>query len=162
MLIYRITKERYLENFTGLGGSYEDGARWNRPGTPVLYFGVSAPVAMLEMANYTTTPRMVPPSYRLGVYEIPDDAPIDYLEQADWPEDWDQFPHPESTQRLGDDWLQECSSLGLIVPSCAVPAGLGEIIVINPRHELADQIRLVETRREIFNPRAFIGLGDES
>ncbi|MCG5516875.1 RES family NAD+ phosphorylase [Ectothiorhodospira sp. 9100] len=160
MRIFRITKEKYLEVYTGLGGSYKDGARWNLPGTPVLYFALSAPVAMLEMANYTVTPRMVPPSYRLGVYEIPDDTPIEYLAQEHWPEDWARFPHPESTQRLGDEWLREGTGLGLIVPSCAVSAGLGEIMVVNPRHELTKQIKLVEARRDIFNPRAFPGLGD--
>lgn len=160
MLIYRITKDKYLEVYTGLGGSYEEGARWNLPGTPVMYFALSAPVAMLEMANYTVTPRMVPPSYRLGVYEIPDDAPVDYLEPEHWPEGWADFPHPESTQRLGDDWLGERTGFGLIVPSCAVPAGLGEIMVVNPQHEFAKQIKLVETRTDIFNPRAFPGLGD--
>lgn len=51
VLIFRITKKQYLTTLSGLGGSYEDGARWNKPGTPVLYFGTSAAVAMLEMAN---------------------------------------------------------------------------------------------------------------
>ncbi len=77
MRIYRISKVDYLEKLTGLGGSYQHGARWNLPGTPVLYFSLSPVVAMLEMANYTSSPRMVPASYRMGVYEIPDDAPIE-------------------------------------------------------------------------------------
>lgn len=159
MLIYRITKQRYLETYNGLGGSYEDGARWNLPGTPVLYFGLSAAVAMLEMANYTSTPRMVPPSYRLAVYEIPDDAPIERLDQADWPEDWFQFPYPDSTQVIGDQWLKSGQSFGLILPSCAVSGGLGEIMVVNPFHEAAQRIRLMEARSDIFNPRAFTGVG---
>jgi RES domain-containing protein len=159
MLIYRITKERYVETYNGLGGSYEDGARWNLPGTPVLYFGLSAAVAMLEMANYTSSPRMVPSSYRLAVYEIPEDAQIDRLDQEDWPEDWSHFPYPDSTQAIGDQWLREGQSFGLIVPSCAVSGGLGEIMVVNPAHESVRQIRLIETRSDIFNPRAFVGVG---
>ncbi len=158
MLIYRITKEQYLENFSGLGGSYEDGARWNMPGTPVLYFGLSAAVVMLEMANYTSTPRMVPPSFRLGVYEIPENTPIDRLEQTDWPEDWSQFPYSESTQAIGDQWLREGQKFGLIVPSCAISGDLGEVMVVNPAHETMRQIRLVEARSDIFNPRAFVGV----
>ena len=158
MLLFRITKENYLETYSGLGASYEDGARWNRPGTPVLYFGLSAAVAMLEMANYTSSPRMVPPSYRLGVYALPEDVAIDRLAQADWPEDWADFPYPASSQAIGDQWLREAGNFGLIVPSCAVPEGLGEIMVVNPLHPGLRQVRLVEARSDIFNPRAFSGL----
>lgn len=158
MLIFRITKDRYLEAYNGLGGSYKDGARWNKPGTPVLYFGLSAAVVMLEMANYTSTPRMVPPSFRLGVYEIPEEAPIDRLDPADWPENWSLFPPPEATQAIGDQWLREGRGFGLILPSCAVPGGLGEIMIVNPRHKAISQIRLRESRSDIFNPRAFAGL----
>lgn len=116
---------------------------------------------MLEMANYTSAPRMVPPSYRLGVYQVPDEAQVDRLEQADWPEDWAAFPHPESTRFIGDQWLREGGGFGLIVPSCAVPAGLGEIMVVNPAHELSREIRLLEARTDIFNSRAFSGLDQQ-
>lgn len=158
MLIYRITKKQYLTILNGLGGSYEDGARWNKPGTPVLYFGMSAAVAMLEMANYTSTPRMVPPSYRLGIYEIPDDAPIDRLGLADLPDNWSQFPPPDATQRIGNKWLRDGGKFGLIVPSCAVSVGLGEIMVVNPSHKSMSDLKLVDTRADIFNPRAFPGV----
>lgn len=155
MRVYRITKVEYLEVITGLGASYQDGARWNFPGIPVLYFALSASVAMLEMANYTSSPRMVPPSYRLGVYELPDDAPIVKLEQQDWPEDWADFPYPVSTQNIGQQWLRAGNHLGLILPSCAVAAGLGEIILVNPAHAAAKRIRLLESHAAIYNPRAF-------
>lgn len=158
MRLYRITKESRLETYNGLGASYQDGARWNHAGTPVLYFGLSAAVAMLEMANYTGSPRMVPASYRLGVYEVPDDAQVSRLERVDWPDDWSSYPYPLSTQDIGDQWLNEANEFGLILPSAAVTDGLGEIIVINPRHEYAQKIRLIDTYSEIYNPRAFMGL----
>ena len=67
MRIYRI---EHLENFEGHGASFRRGGRWNMAGVPVLYFAESASVAMLEMANYLPSPRMVPVAYRLGVYEV--------------------------------------------------------------------------------------------
>ncbi|MDR9468617.1 RES family NAD+ phosphorylase [Marinospirillum sp.] len=158
MLIFRITKETYLETYNGLGGSYQDGARWNLPGTPAMYFGLSAPIALLEMANYTVSPRMVPPDYRLGVYEVPDGAPIDRLEEVDWPINWFKYPYPDSTQKIGDQWIREANSFGLIVPSCAVSAGLGEILLVNPYHVEVRNLKLVDTRTDIFNPRAFPGV----
>lgn len=158
MLLYRITKKQYLESYQGLGGSYEDGARWNCPGSPVLYFALSAAVAMLEMANYTGSPRLVPPSYRLGIYELPDETPIDRLEETDWPDDWANFPYPQSTQAIGDQWLRSGERFGLIVPSCAVSDGLGEIMLVNPGHAAVRTLKLIDSRSNIYNKRAFPGL----
>ena len=50
MRLYRICHVRYLEDFRGLGASYRDGARWNEPGFPIVYFTETPSVAMLEMA----------------------------------------------------------------------------------------------------------------
>ena len=158
MLLYRITKGRYLEVYSEHGGCYQDEARWSRPGSPVIYFALSAAVAILEMAIYTCSPRLVPASYRLGVYEVPDNTPIDRLNEDDWPAGWSQFPFPESTQAIGDQWLQEAGTVGLIVPSCSLSAGLGEIMVVNPDHSALRDIRLIKTRSDLFNPRAFSGL----
>ena len=158
MQLFRITKEQYLENLSGLGGSYEDGARWNLPGTPVIYFALSAAVAQLEMANYTVNPRMVPKSFRLGVYQLDDAVELDRLDPDSWPEGWYEFPYQKMTQQIGDQFLGARQSLGLIVPSCAIPGGLGEIVVINPYHADIEKIRLVATHKNIFNPRAFLGV----
>jgi RES domain-containing protein len=104
---------------------------------------------------------MVPPSYRLGIYEIPENVAIEKLESKHWPADWAEFPYPQSTQTIGDGWLKAKSSLGLIVPSCAVSPGLGDIMVVNPLHQDIGKVTLVDTRSDIFNPRAFPGLKDQ-
>ena len=106
MPLFRIAPEKFLENYTGPGGSFEDGARWNLPQTPVMYFGLTASVAMLEMANYTASPRKVPPFCRLGLQGLDDDAAISELIESDLPEDWSVFPCPESTRETGNQWLQ--------------------------------------------------------
>lgn len=158
MLLYRTAKQKYLEDLRGLGGSYANGARWNKPHTPVLYFAMSAAVAQLEMANYTSSPRMLPPSTRLGVYEIPDDTPVDRLNWNDLPDDWTHHPFPESTQEIGEQWFKSSEAFGLIVPSCAVAAGLGDIMVVNPAHNAIDDIKLIDTIADIYNSRAFNGI----
>jgi len=61
--LYRITKERYLTDLSGQGGSYRDGGRWNKAGQLALYFGSSAAVVMLEMGNYLPNPRLVPKTW---------------------------------------------------------------------------------------------------
>lgn len=98
MRLYRICYADHLQNYQGLGASYQDGGRWNEPGIPVLYFAESASVAMPEMANYLPSPRLVPPTYRLGVYDVAGNLPMERWTTADLPSGWDRFPgrHPRS------------------------------------------------------------------
>ena len=70
MFLFRICPERYLEDFSGLGASYQDGARWNFPGTPVMYFASTASLAMLEMAQYLPSPRLLPKNYRIIICQV--------------------------------------------------------------------------------------------
>lgn len=158
MRLYRITPKRFLKNYRGLGASYTDGARWNHPGQPVLYFALSASTALLEMANYLPSPRLIPGDYRLGIYDIPDTSPLHTFPESDLPKDWAAFPYPISTQNIGGDWLSKDSDLGLLVPSSAVPEGLEKIMVINPRHESCSTIQLIKSTKDLYNRRTFTGI----
>ena len=156
MLLYRITPEQYLENYQGLGASYQDGARWNHKGVPVLYFSLSPSVAMLEMANYFPLPKLIPKDYVLGIYELPDEL-AERLDTALLPSDWNVYPHPASTRHIGSQWLAGNTHTGLIVPSAATPNGLESIIVLNPLHDGIVHLRLVDKTAQLFNARAFPG-----
>ena len=156
MQLYRATRAKYLSNLKGLGGSYRDGARWNPPGQPSLYLAFSPSVAMLEMANYLPSPRLVPKDYVMGVYEIPDDAPHSQLGLQDIPADWALFPpYPASTQAQGAEWFTTTNELYLRVPSSAVVGGLEDIALFNPNHAAASEIRVVDSYSDIYNERAF-------
>lgn len=158
MLLYRITKEKYLTNFTGRGKSFSDGARWNSPGLRVLYFACTPSVALLEMANYITSPRLVPKSYRFGIYELPDTLSSKTLSREDMPPDWADFPYPASTQAIGSEWLLSNESLCLIVPSVAVPAGMENIAVVNPSHPEIKDLKISAVESDLYNKRAFRGI----
>lgn len=160
MQLYRICPEKYLENYTGMGASYDSGARWNHPGHPVMYFALSASVAMLEMANYIPNPRFVPPAYRLGVYDVNEDL-FDTFDSSDLPENWADYPHPTVTQDIGTEWIQQGGNLGLIVPSAATAGGLENIALINAAHPKCNSIQLVKSTSKIYNPRIFSGLQDK-
>lgn len=149
-----------MENYTGLGASYKDGARWNSKGYPVLYFALSPATAMLEMANYLPSPRLVPADYRLGVYELPDTAVITELPDEQLPGDWAVYPYPTSTQQIGDKWLSNGDASALLVPSTAVSRGLEKIAVVNPAHPDSKKIHLVEAVTELYNQRSFGGVKD--
>ncbi|WP_036488245.1 RES family NAD+ phosphorylase [Myxosarcina sp. GI1] len=160
MELFRITRTKYLENYTGRGGSFLNGARWNEPGIPVLYFASTPSVALLEMANYLPNPRLIPVDYRLGIYHLPDTVSSQTLKVIDLPQDWSRYPYPSSTQKIGSQWLNEGSSLILFVPSVAVPAGLENIAIINPGHPQIDELRLSSVESSLYNDRAFTGLGE--
>ena len=160
MELYRITRIKYLENYTGRGGSFLNGARWNEPGIPVLYFATTPSVALLEMANYLPSPRLIPADYRLGIYHLPDNISSKTVMVKNLPSDWSRYPYPSSTQVLGSQWLNEGNSLILFVPSVAVPAGLENIAVINPRHPEIDRLQLISVKSSLYNDRAFRGIGN--
>jgi RES domain-containing protein len=155
MQLYRICPEKYLEDYSGLGASYQDGARWNVQGVPVLYFATSASLAMLELANYLPSPRLLPTHYRLGIYSLSSRIKADTLCVTDLPPQWNQYPYPAATQQLGTAWLKEKKRLVLRVPSAAVPGGLEECAVINPLHSSINQLKLVDQQRDIYSKRIF-------
>ena len=154
MDLYRIGPEIYLHNNTGLGASYKDGARWNQAGYPVIYFARSPSVAMLEMANYLPSPRLVPKHYRLGKYEI-NNVDYDEFPEEKLPNDWNSYPYSHSTQELGSDWLKLNEKVILLLPSAAVPGGLEKIALFNPKHADAKKLKLVGSLKEIYSPRMF-------
>lgn len=158
MRLYRIAPEKYLQRLQGRGASYQTGARWNTPGQPVLYFALSPSVAMLEMANYLPSPRLIPKSYQLGIYEVPDDIPIKKLNTSELPQDWNDYPYPKSTQEIGGKWLEQGKELALIVPSAAVPQGLEASSVFNPRHPRCTEIQLIDSIDKIYSKRTFAKL----
>ncbi|NQY35702.1 MAG: RES family NAD+ phosphorylase [Alteromonadaceae bacterium] len=157
MNIYRIVPDIYVEDYTGKGASFEEGARWNLPGQPVLYFALSASVAMLEMANYFPSPRLIPKNRVLGIYSISDHIKYSELSPNDLPSDWADYPYPQSTQDIGAKWLACAKELFLKVPSVATPEGLESIIVVNPLHNDIDDLKFITAKNDFFNKRAFIG-----
>ena len=158
MRLYRISPLQFLENYQGLGASYQDGARWNKAGQAVVYFAASSSTALLEMANYIPSPRLVPDNYHLGIYEAPDAAPFHTLPFNELPHDWASYPYPLSTQTIGGEWLKNGSDLGMLVPSSAVPEGLENIVVVNPLHPACAEIRLLKSTPDLYNKRTFSGL----
>jgi RES domain-containing protein len=158
MRLYRITKLKYLTSYSGQGKSFQDGARWNSPGLPVLYFGSSPAVALLEMANYLPSPRLVPKDYNLGIYELPDSTKTKTLTVDDLPDDWADFPYPLSTQLIGSNWLNSNQELCLIVPSAAIPEGMENIVIVNPNHPQIGNLKLSSATPNLYNKRAFQGI----
>lgn len=160
MNLYRITPQQFLENYDGLGASFKSGARWNAKNHPVLYFALSPSVALLEMANYLPSPRLIPKTYRLGTYQLSEQASITRYQPDELPTNWADYPHPIETVHIGTEWLKSQTTLCLQVPSAAVSEGMEDILVVNAK--LIDpskpQIKLIRSTEKLFNQRMFDGL----
>ena len=97
----------------------------------------------------------MPPGYRLGVYEVSDEVDLERWHVDDLPQDWDHYPHPQSTRRMGTLWLMRKETPLLAVPSVAVPGGLESIVLANPNVLDEGAIRLTAVEQRIYNERAF-------
>lgn len=158
--LFRASPEIYLNNLDGKGGSYANGARWNPAGYPIVYLASSASTALLEMANYIPHPELVPDNYRLGRYEIPTNL-IDTYDKSKLPKNWDEYPHPQSTQQIGKAWLDNSSNVALRLPSSAVPGGYDDIVIFNPCHPKAGELKFIEALPLAYSSRMFSGLSKD-
>lgn len=157
MKLYRITKQRWLEEYSGRAGdSFRHGARFNLPNTPVLYFSETPAVAMLELGNYLPSPRLLPASYRLGVYELPDEVAQEEITVDDLPADWHRYPFMSALQQLGSRHLQRQNALILWVPTSTVkPFGSMRNAVVNPLHPDICRLVLVDAIADFYSHRLF-------
>ena len=151
MIVYRLSKSKYSADLSGKGAE-RSGGRWNSKGVTMVYTSTSRALCTAEVAVHMPL-GIVPADYELVTLEIPDD----FITEAcidDLPADWRSFPHPDSTQKLGDRFIREGKFLALKVPSVVVQGEYNYLI--NPGHEAAAKIRVVSTEPFLFDKRLFI------
>ncbi|QOL25234.1 RES family NAD+ phosphorylase [Thalassotalea sp. LPB0316] len=158
MKLYRVTNKAYADNFAGRGASFEDGARWNSPGHPVIYFGLDMATALVEAANYHPSPRLIPASHCKAIYQLPDDVEVEHLELKNLANNWQEMPYPLCTQLMGDEFLKSNRALVLFLPSVAVGIEDYSMAVVNPLHPDITKLKLIETIQPVYSPRMFKGL----
>jgi len=142
VIVHRLTKAA----FTALDGegARRFGGRWNSAGRPAIYAAASPSLAVLEvLVHLDLPPELMPDDYRLLGIEIPDEAPIERLDQA--PADSD------GCLAAGDAFLARAAALVLLVPSVVVPQEHNAII--NVRHPAMDRIAVITDEPFSFDPR---------
>jgi RES domain-containing protein len=138
MIVYRLSKKDYRNDLSGKG-AWLAGGRWNSKGTALLYTGQSRALCMSEVAVHLPY-GVIPEDYFLVTIDIPQGSILEIAEQS-LPEDWADFPHPASTQQIGDDFVRAGEYLVLKVPSVTVPGDFNYLV--NPLHDLSYQLRIV-------------------
>lgn len=144
MLVWRLSRRLHAD-LSGEGARLA-GGRWNSPGRPMVYCAQDASLAMLEIRVHLDLPfELLPSDYVYSAIEIGDLA----IEEAELPETM------RESRAIGDNWLRDCRTPLLRVPSAIVP--LGHNILINPLHPEAREIAVSGEYPCVFDPRLWRG-----
>jgi RES domain-containing protein len=76
------------------------------------------------------------------------------LTVTDLPTDWNIFPHPATTQIIGDKFVSDNKYCVLQIPSAITQGDYN--ILINPNHPEFKQIKITVTEKFPFDRRIFL------
>lgn len=130
MRVFRLVRRAYAWPLSGKGAALY-GARWNSPGTEVVYTACNRSLAMAEVLVHLPLAAL-PDDYCMLELEVPETVPFDQLAPEQLPLSWNAFPHKGSTQRFGDDFLRKGDQLGLLVPSVVTRGDFN--LLLNPAY----------------------------
>ncbi|MFN3391928.1 MAG: RES family NAD+ phosphorylase [Meiothermus ruber] len=142
LTLWRVCARDYASTaFNGEGAALHPG-RWNGRGTRMVYLSECLSGATLEWFAYALNAK---PGREYVYFEVsaPPEAVLE-LEPGSLPEDWNLYPHPVSTQEIGDEWVKSNASLLLRVPSVLVPESYN--FLLNPQHPHFPQLSWSEPR----------------
>lgn len=152
MIVYRIEREKYLEDtLKGKGASMAKGYRWNSLNTAMVYTAQSRALATLEVAVHLDLSEDLPNDRYYVAIEIPTNMVILEVDRDDLPENWDAKPPSSITQTIGDDFVNYNEAAVLKVPSSIVPQEFNYLI--NPQHKDAGKIKVIHNTRMQFDSR---------
>jgi len=152
MIVFRLAKAKFCKDLSGKGAELT-GGRWNSKGTAMVYTGMSRALCTTEIAVHTPLGNIPNDFYIVGI-EFPANTAILKLEPAKLPKDWKNFPHPSSTQVLGDAFISEGKFLVMQVPSVVVQGEFN--CLLNPAHKDFKKIKIISTEEFIFDQRLFV------
>lgn len=151
MKIYRLSREKFANDLSGMGARL-NGGRWNSKGKNAIYTAENVSLAKLEVTVHLDLD-LIPNDYCLIEIELPDDIKIKTLDISKLSQDWNTIPHSESTQLLGDDFLDNNEYVALKVPSAIVPQENNYIL--NPHHPDFLEVKITKIETFTFDNRLF-------
>jgi len=149
MEVYRISRSKYASPLSGIGAPLK-GARWNSPGTEMIYTAFNRSLVMAEVAVQLTIATM-PDDFVIICIHIPEKVSLIKLDETRLPVNWSIFPHPASTQRIGDQFIFDRHACVLQVPSVITEGDYNYLI--NPHHADFQFISIREIRQFRFHQR---------
>jgi RES domain-containing protein len=107
---------------------------------------------MAEVAVHLTLATM-PSDFRMVTIEIPDDIKMLQLETDDLPTNWKAFPHLQTSQTIGDQFVLDGTFCLLRIPSVVTKGDYN--VLINPNHVDFQRIRILDSEPFPFDQRIF-------
>lgn len=151
MEVFRLAREKFASPLSGVGAAMY-GARWNPVGIELIYTAQNRSLAMAEVAVHLTLATL-PEDYVMITIHIPDQIQVKQLSETDLPVNWKDFPHPKSTQKIGNDFVMENQYCILKIPSVVTQGDFN--ILINPKHKDFDKIAITKIEKFPFDKRIF-------
>ena len=126
IISYRVVKRKYLDSAFDGEGARIYGGRWNSKGMQIVYTSNSLALCSLEIFIHL-------PSYRLLAEYIYMTISFDseLVTKVSLMDGWDERPVSKIAQTIGNQWVKECQSAVLKVPSVLMPDGHNYLININ-------------------------------
>jgi RES domain-containing protein len=149
--VYRLSRAKYAAVLSGKGAAIK-GARWNSVGVEMIYTAGNRSLAMAEVAVHFTLATL-PSDYMMTAIFVPDDASLLKLNISDLPADWNMFPHPNSTQTIGDKFVADNTYCVLQIPSVVTHGDYN--FLINRKHPDFKRIKIISTEKFPFDKRIF-------
>ena len=151
MTVYRICKKAFSKKLSGKGSEIA-GGRWNSKGVPIIYTCESRALCTTEVAVHIPL-GVLPSDYMIITIDIPQKIKILEIKTENLPANWKSFPHPFSTQHIGDAFISENKFAVLKIPSAVVEGDFNYLI--NPNHKEAGLIKIMKTEPFEFDKRLF-------
>jgi RES domain-containing protein len=153
MDVFRLTSQQFAYSLSGKGAALY-GARWNSIGVEVFYAAANRSLAMAEVAVHFTLATL-PKNFMMVTIHIPDEIEIFKINNSILPANWNTFPHPQSTQQIGDQFITENKYCVMQIPSVVTKGDYN--LLINPKHPLFETIQIIEVEKFPFDSRVFGG-----
>lgn len=151
MQVFRLSRKKYSSELSGIGAS-KSGNRWNSKGTEIIYCANSRALAMAEVSVHISLATL-PKDFVMMEINIPESISIQTVKEKNLPENWNDFPHFQKTQKIGDDFIYSKKICVLKVPSAVVKGDYNYLL--NPHHQDFCKIKIVNTSDFPFDRRIF-------
>lgn len=151
MKIYRIAKEKHIDDLSGDGASKQKENRWNPFGISMLYTSESRALSALELSKYVN-PYISIPDYSIAEIEIPDNPKLILsLDEEFYKDDWTN--KPALTQEVGEYFVNQNQHLALKVPSVWMYECHNYLL--NPNHEEFHNVKILNVKPFPFKGKLF-------
>ena len=154
MRLWRLSKEAYAADLSGMGGLF-GGGRWHNKGTRIVYTSTTPSLCALEFLVHVD-PLLAPANLRMVDITVPDDLEIETVaDPTAIAGGWRDYPAPSALADFGSRWVREERTPLLAVPSALTAVGLDveRNFLLNPTHPLASSASIVASKPFTYDTR---------